>query len=65
MEKQAYTFRKDLRYIQTKDDRYTNERIVGWLEFLLNRLQFWRFKKYKNFNVLREKKLDKWMSSWE
>lgn len=66
---QASTYRHDLRYVQTRTlmgygqwpnefpQWGTRERIVGPVRWWFYRVQFWRFEKFKQFDVLREKSL--------
>lgn len=66
---QTYTYRKDLYYIQREclipngtingePSLGVNERVVNPLIWYINRIQFWKYSKLKNFNVLRERWLD-------
>lgn len=58
----ASTYRHDLYYVQTEAGALTRERVVSRWRWYLYRCQIWRFKRYRFAHVLREKKLDAWMS---
>ena len=55
------TFRTDKYYVQTKRGQFVSQKVMPLWLWLFYRIQFWRFKKYKNLNVLRERKLDCWI----
>lgn len=73
----GYTYRKDLYYVQTENtymnkfgiehklQRCCRERVVNKFTWWLYRIQFWRFEKYNNYNVLSERWMAMdWNKSW-
>ncbi len=52
---ETWAYKKDLYYLNFTDGKFKNEIVVSKINWWSKRLQFWRWYKLKNYNVLCKK----------